>query len=58
MSRGHDDIVWEPVRVYGPDIENRHTLQQLARITGNAYALQGEKNWYELDEVWNQVNII
>ena len=55
MSRGHEDVVWEPVRMYGPDIENRHTLQQLARMSGNAYALPEEKNWYDLDEAWSQV---
>ena len=46
---------WNPTTMQGPDIEDRHTLQELARMAGNAYALPGRKNWYELDEVWNTV---
>ena len=48
-------IQWNRVEVQGPDIEDRHTLAQLARMSGNSYALPGQKNWYELDEVWNKV---
>lgn len=40
----------------GPDIEDRHTLSQLARISGNAYALPGQKNWYDIDSAWNVVS--
>ncbi|KAG6910289.1 hypothetical protein DXG01_011686 [Tephrocybe rancida] len=39
--------------VLGPDVEDRHTLSQLARMSGNAYALPGQKNWYEVDMAWN-----
>ena len=51
----HDD--WDIMHVQGPDVEDRYTLQQLARMTGNAYALPGGKNWYDLDEAWNTVLI-
>ncbi|KAI9466174.1 alpha/beta-hydrolase [Lactarius psammicola] len=44
---------WEPVEILGPDIQDRHTLSQLARISGNAYALPGQKNWYDVDSAWN-----
>jgi len=44
---------WDPIEVLGPDIEDRHTLAQLARMSGNAYALPGQKNWYDLDSAWN-----
>ncbi|KAI9446491.1 alpha/beta-hydrolase [Lactarius indigo] len=44
---------WEPVEVLGPDVQDRHTLSQLARISGNAYALPGQKNWYDVDSAWN-----
>lgn len=49
-------IEWETADVLGPDIEDQHTLGQLARMTGNAYALPGQKNWYDLDEAWNTVS--
>ena len=48
-------VEWDELVVSGPDIEDRHTLQQLAMMSGNAYALPGQKNWYDLDEAWNQV---
>lgn len=48
-------VEWEEWKVAGPDIEDRHTLQQLAMMSGNAYALPGQKNWYNLDDIWNQV---
>ncbi|KAI0705870.1 Alpha/Beta hydrolase protein [Cytidiella melzeri] len=46
-------VEWEAVDLLGPDVEDRHTLGQLARMTGNAYALPGQKNWYDIDEAWN-----
>lgn len=51
-------IIWDEVQVDGPDIEDRHTLQQLAMMSGNAYALPGQKNWYDLDGAWNEVGPI
>lgn len=47
---------WDPIEVPGPDIEDRHTLSQLARMSGNAYALPGQKNWYDIDLAWNTVS--
>lgn len=49
------EVEWEEVRVAGPYIEDKHTLSQLARMTGNAYALPGQKNWYDIDVTWNTV---
>lgn len=48
-------VEWDPQEVLGPDIEDLHTLAQLARMSGNAYAVPGKKNWYEIDSVWNTV---
>lgn len=48
-----EPIEWEQMVVSGPDIEDRHTLSQLARMTANAYQLPGHKNWYDLDSSWN-----
>ncbi|KAF8969625.1 Alpha/Beta hydrolase protein [Flammula alnicola] len=49
-----DQVVWDRVDVLGPDVGNLHTLAQLARMSGNAYALPGQKNWYEVDGAWNK----
>jgi putative lipase involved disintegration of autophagic bodies len=49
-------VEWEEVQMLGPDVEDRHTLGQLARMTGNAYALPGQKNWYDIDKAWNTVS--
>lgn len=50
-----EQVAWDSVEVEGPDIEDLHTLAQLARMSGNAYALPGEKNWYDVDQAWNMV---
>lgn len=47
---------WETVEILGPDVQDKHTLSQLARISGNAYALPGQKNWYDVDSAWNIVS--
>ncbi|KAJ7087887.1 alpha/beta-hydrolase [Mycena epipterygia] len=46
-------VEWDSYDVLGPDIEDLHTLAQLARMTGNAYALPGNSTWYEVDPAWN-----
>ena len=48
-------VEWEQVQVLAPNVQDRHTLSQLARMTGNAYALPGRPNWYEIDPAWNTV---
>ncbi|KAI0780663.1 alpha/beta-hydrolase [Trametes elegans] len=53
QSEENESVEWEEVQVLAPDIEDRHTLSQLARMTGNAYALPGQKNWYDIDRAWN-----
>lgn len=53
------DSDWDIVHLNGPDVQDLHTLAQLARMSGNAYALgPSEKNWYELDGAWNIVRFI
>ncbi|KAG9048726.1 putative lipase atg15 [Tulasnella sp. UAMH 9824] len=45
---------WDDIEVPGPDIEDRETLLELAKMTGNAYALDsGSTHWYPIDEKWN-----
>ncbi|KAF7796691.1 hypothetical protein EIP86_007874 [Pleurotus ostreatoroseus] len=48
-----EPVQWERVEVMGPDIEDKQTVGQLARMSGNAYAIPGQKNWYDLDGMWN-----
>lgn len=50
--------IWDHLEVEGPDVEDLHTLAQLARMSGNAYALPGQSNWYDVDQAWNQVSIL
>ncbi|KAF8077669.1 alpha/beta-hydrolase [Lyophyllum atratum] len=49
-----EKVEWDRVEVLGPDVEDKHTLSQLARMSGNAYAMPDQKNWYDVDSVWNQ----
>ncbi|PPQ91405.1 hypothetical protein CVT25_014293 [Psilocybe cyanescens] len=49
-----EQVLWDLVEVEGPAVEDLHTLAQLARMSGNAYALPGQKNWYEVDHAWNR----
>lgn len=51
-------VEWEEVEVYGPDVQDGYTIAQLARMTGNAYALPGWSNWYDVDIQWNTVSIV
>jgi hypothetical protein len=53
-----EKVEWETVETLGPDVEDRHTLAQLARMTGNAYALPDRENWYDIEPKWNNVCII
>lgn len=51
----HVTTPWDPIEVLGPDIEDKHTLSQLARMSGNAYAFPGRKK-YDTDPAWNIVS--
>jgi lipase ATG15 len=52
-----EKVEWVENVVDGPDVEDRHTLAQLARMSGNAYALPGQGNWYEVDPAWSIVRV-
>ncbi|KAF9496751.1 alpha/beta-hydrolase [Pleurotus eryngii] len=43
----------EPEEVDGPDVENRQTLLELAKMTNNAYLEPDQDGWYDLDGPWN-----
>ncbi|KAK2466695.1 hypothetical protein APHAL10511_000953 [Amanita phalloides] len=49
-----EPVEWDAVETLCPDVGHRHTLVQLARMAGNAYALPGHWNWYDVDEAWNR----
>lgn len=51
-----EPVIWDTLEVEGPDISNLNTITQLARMSANAYALPGQKNWYEVDAAWNRVS--
>jgi lipase ATG15 len=49
-------IEWDPFVVPAPDVHDKHTLSQLARMAGNAYAGGSNgSNWYDLDPEWSTV---
>lgn len=51
-----EPVEWIETQVLGPDVTDRHTLAQLARMAANAYQLPWKDNWYELDPAWNTVS--
>ena len=54
-----EPLIWDPVEISGPDIEDLHTLAQLSRMSANAYSLQvGSDNWFEIDHSWNSVRFL
>lgn len=52
-----EPVQWDRVELLGPDVEDKHTLGQLARMSGNAYSVPGQKSWYDLDTLWNTVRL-
>lgn len=49
-------IEWVQKEVIAPDVTDRETLQELAKMTGNAYAQPGHSNWYNISSRWNTVS--
>lgn len=48
-------LQWHDEEVVGPDVENRETLLQLAKMTSNSYFEPVDKEWYDLGPRWNNV---
>jgi putative lipase involved disintegration of autophagic bodies len=46
---------WDEEEVPAPDVENRATLLELAKMTYNAYIDHNDTSWYDLDGKWNAV---
>lgn len=49
-------LQWDEEEIMGPDVEDRETLLELAKMTNNAYLEPGESGWYELGDTWNVVS--
>jgi len=47
-----DAQLWEEDEVIGPDVENRSTLLELAKMTNNAYVKPDSHDWYKLERNW------
>ncbi|PVG00299.1 alpha/beta-hydrolase [Serendipita vermifera] len=47
-------LEWEEKEIPSPDLSDRLTVLELAKLTGNAYAQPNSKDWYSLDERWNR----
>ncbi|KAI0031841.1 alpha/beta-hydrolase [Vararia minispora EC-137] len=51
-----EHIEWDSIELLGPDVEDQHTLGQLARMAANAYSVSPghkKKNWHKVDPQWN-----
>ncbi|KAG9055082.1 putative lipase atg15 [Serendipita sp. 407] len=44
---------WDDMEIPAPDVTDRLTVHELAKLTGNAYALPDQKGWYDTDGKWN-----
>jgi len=47
-------LKWNEMVVQGPNVRDRDTLLQLAKMTNNAYSSPMEKDWYDLGPDWNR----
>ena len=57
MRFGESELVdWDKVEVEGPDVGDRETLLELAKMTNNAYLSPGEQGWYDLGDNWTVVS--
>ncbi|KAF8176581.1 alpha/beta-hydrolase [Mycena galopus ATCC 62051] len=47
------DFPWEEDEVTAPDVEDRNTLLELAKMSNNAYVDFNETGWYQLGANWS-----
>ena len=50
-------VDWEEDEILGPNVDNRETLLELAKMTNNAYLEPDETGWYALNGTWNVVRL-
>lgn len=59
MHHGQSEILeWDEDEVPGPDVEDRETLLELAKMTSNSYIQSGEVGWYNMSDEWRNVGRI
>lgn len=46
-------IDWDETEVLAPDLTDRPTVLELAKMTGNAYVRPEDKGWYDVGGRWN-----
>lgn len=46
-------LEWGDDEIPMPDLTDRSTVLELAKIAGNAYSRPDSKNWYSIDNRWN-----
>lgn len=52
-----EKLDWDEDEVPGPDVEDRETLLELAKMTNNAYIEdRGDATWYNLSDRWRNVS--
>jgi hypothetical protein len=54
ISQESTSLEWEEKEIPSPDFSDRLTVLELAKLTGNAYAQPGSKDWYSIDDRWNR----
>lgn len=47
---------WDEDEIIGPDVKNRTTILELAKMTSNAYVEPGSSEWYKLEGNWTVVS--
>lgn len=52
LNQQSEADLWIESIVNAPDVENRATLLQLAKMTNNAYYNTSDKGWYTLEPFW------
>jgi putative lipase involved disintegration of autophagic bodies len=57
-SQQSESIEWVQKEVLAPDVTDRETLREMAKMTGNAYAKPGQSNWYNMSMRWNTVRLV
>lgn len=55
LNQQSEADLWIESIVNAPDVENRATLLQLAKMTNNAYYNTSDKGWYTLEPFWGNM---
>ncbi|GLB35645.1 putative lipase (class 3) [Lyophyllum shimeji] len=53
VRRHSEPLRWTDEEVKGPNVQQRETLLQLAKMTYNSYVTPKDSDWYDLGRRWN-----